>query len=207
LILLEHPLSSYVQKMKIALREKRVPFATEIPHELGSGRAGGTFKAANPRIEVPVLIDDSVQIFESTVTLEYIEERCPDPPLLPRDPAARAFARITEDVCDTHYEAVNWGFGEILWYKRASGALAESMMAEAARQTSVLQAWLTERLGQSPCFGGETFGWADDAAAPMVNRSVHYGMGPAEGSALVALQTLWGFLDKRGPIWRELCLL
>jgi len=118
-----------VQKVKIALREKRVPFATEIPHELGSGRAGGTFKAANPRIEVPVLIDDSVQIFESTVTLEYIEERCPDPPLLPRDPAARAFARITEDVCDTHYEAVNWGFGEILWYKCASGALTESMRA------------------------------------------------------------------------------
>ena len=129
MILLEHPLSSYVQKMKIALREKRVPFATEIPHELGSGRAGGTIKAANPRIEVPVLIDDSVQIFESTVTLEYIEERWPDPPLLPRDPAARAFARITEDVCDTHYEAVNWGFGEILWYKCASGALTESMRA------------------------------------------------------------------------------
>ena len=27
-------------------------------------------KAANPRIEVPVLIDDTVQIFESTVILE-----------------------------------------------------------------------------------------------------------------------------------------
>jgi stringent starvation protein A len=166
------------------LREKRVPFATEIPHELGSGRAGGTFKAANPRIEVPVLIDDSVQIFESTVILEYIEERWPDPPLLPRDPAARAFAHITEDVCDTHYEALNWGFGEILWYKRASGALAERMMAEAARQTAVLSAWLTERLGQCLWFGGETFGWADAAAAPTVNRSVHYGMGPAAGSAL-----------------------
>jgi hypothetical protein len=55
LILLEHPLSSYVQKVKIALREKGVSFTTEIPHELGSGRAGGAFKAANPRIEVPVL--------------------------------------------------------------------------------------------------------------------------------------------------------
>ena len=112
---------------------------------------------------MPVLIDDSVQIFESTVILEYIEERWPDPPLLPRDPAARAFAHITEDVCDTHYEALNWGFGEILWYKRASGALAERMMAEDARQTAVLSAWLTERSGQSPWFGGETFGWADAA--------------------------------------------
>ena len=120
LILLEHPLSSYVQKVKIALREKGVPFTAEIPQELGSGRAGGAFKAANPRIEVPVLIDREVRIFESTVIMEYLEERWPDPPLLPRDPALRAFARITEDVCDTHYEAVNWGFGEIFWYKRAS---------------------------------------------------------------------------------------
>ena len=182
--LLEHPLSSYVQKVKIALREKDVSFATEIPHELGSGRAGGAFKAANPRIEVPVLIDGAVQIFESTVILEYIEERWPDPPLLPGDPAARAFARITEDVCDTHYEAVNWGFGEVHWYKRASGVLADKMKTEAGRQTAVLQAWLTGRLGSSPWFGGETFGWADAAVAPMVNRSVHYGMGPASGGPL-----------------------
>ena len=184
LLLLEHPLSSYVQKVKIALREKGVAFTAEIPHELGSGRAGGAFKAANPRIEVPVLIDGPVRIFESTVILEYIEERWPDPPLLPQDPADRAFARITEDVCDTHYEAVNWGFGEIFWYKRASGALADKMRAEAFRQTAVLQAWLTERLGAARWFGGETFGWADAAAAPMVNRSVHYGMGPIAGSPL-----------------------
>ena len=174
------------RRVKIALREKGIPFTAEIPPEMGSGRAGGAFKAANPRIEVPVLIDGPIVIFDSTVILEYIEERWPDPPLLPRDPARRAVARITEDVCDTHYEAVNWGFGEILWFKRATGELAEKMTAEAARQTSVLQDWLTERLGTSPWFGGETFGWADAAVAPMVNRSVYYGMGPAATSPLAA---------------------
>ena len=184
MLLLEHPLSSYAQRVKIALREKDIPFTVEIPQDLGSGRSGGAFKAANPRIEVPVLIDGPHHIFDSTVIMEYIEERWPDPPLMPGDPAARAFARITEDVCDTHYEAVNWGFGEILWFKRAIGELAAKMKAEAARQTVVLQAWLTERLGASPWFGGETFGWADAAAAPMVNRSVHYGMGPDAGSPL-----------------------
>jgi RNA polymerase-associated protein len=79
---------------------------------------------------------------------------------------------------------VNWGFGEILWFKRATGELAVKMKAEAARQTAELQAWLTDRLGASPRFGGETFGWTDAAAAPMVNRSVHYGMGPDAGSPL-----------------------
>ena len=55
-------------------------------------------------------------------------------------------------------EAVNWGVGEILWYKCASGSLADKMKTEAARQTTVLQAWLAERLGTRLWFGGETFG-------------------------------------------------
>ncbi len=72
----------------------------------------------------------------------------------------------------------------MLWFQRASGDLAERLRAEAARQTSILQGWLTRRLGEAPWFGGPRFGWADVAAAPMVNRSVHYGLGPQPGSAL-----------------------
>jgi RNA polymerase-associated protein len=184
LLLYEHPLSSYAQKVKIALREKGVVFRAELPETFGTGRADGDLAAANPRAEVPVLIDGPTRIFESTVIMEYIEERWPDPPLLPLDPAARAFARITEDVCDTQYEAINWGFGEVLWFKRATGVLADRLRIEAARQTAVLQAWLAQRLGHSPWFGGDRFGWADAAAAPMVNRSVHYGLGPPTGSPL-----------------------
>lgn len=184
MLLYEHPLSSYAQKIKIALREKGVPFTAELPESFGTGRGDGPFAAANPRTEVPVLIDGNIAIFESTVILEYIEERWPEPPLLPREPAARAFARITEEVCDTQYEAVNWGFGEILWFRRATGDLAEHLRAQAAAQTRVLQDWLAGRLGGAPWFGGAGFGWADAAAAPMVNRSVHYGLGPEPGSPL-----------------------
>ena len=184
MLLYEHPLSSYAQKVKIALREKGVAFTTELPETFGTGRSDGAFAQANPRQEVPVLVDGGLSLFESTVILEYIEERWPDPPLLPRDPAARAVARMTEEICDTQYEAVNWGFGEILWFRRATGALADHLRAQAASQTKVLQDWLTGRLGEAEWFGGASFGWADAAAAPMVNRSVHYGLGPEAGSAL-----------------------
>ena len=158
MLLYEHPLSSYAQKVKIALREKGVTFTAELPESFGTGSAEGPFAAANPRTEVPVLIDGDVTLFESTVILEYVEERWPDPPLLPRDPAARAFARITEEVCDTQYEAVNWGFGEILWFRRATGGLADHLRAQAAAQTRVLQEWLTRRLGTELWFGGARFG-------------------------------------------------
>ena len=184
MLLYEHPLSSYAQKVKIALREKGVAFDLELPETFGTGREDGPFAEANPRGEVPVLIDGDLRLFESTVILEYIEERWPQPALLPRDPAARAQARLTEEVCDTQYEAVNWGFGEILWFRRATGALAERMRATAARQTEMLQAWLAARLGAADWFGGDAFGWADVAVAPILNRSVHYGMAPAAGSPL-----------------------
>lgn len=183
-LLYEHPLSSYAQKVKIALREKGVAFRAELPEDFGTGRTGTPFAAANPRAEVPVLIDGEARVFESTVIMEYVEERWPDPPLLPREPAARAFARMTEDVCDTQYEAVNWGFGEVLWFRRATGELADRLRAQAAEQTRALQDWLAERLGGADWFGGDRFGWADAAAAPMVNRSVHYGLGPPAGGPL-----------------------
>ncbi len=183
MLLYEHPLSSYAQKVKIALREKGVMFTAQLPEDLGSGRRG-SFAAMNPRMEVPVLIDGDTRIFESTVIMEYIEERWPEPPLLPSDPGKRAFARMTEDVCDTQYEAINWGFGEVLWFRRATGTLADRLRTEALLQTRTLQAWLEERLAGEFWFGGDQFGWADAAAAPMVNRSVYYGMGPLSGSPL-----------------------
>lgn len=186
MLLYEHPISSYVQKVKIALREKGVAFQAIVPEDLGTGRADGPFAAASLRAEVPALVDGDVRIFESTVIMEYIEDRWPEPPLLPRDPAARAAARITEDVCDTQYEAVNWGYSEVLWFNRATGELAERLKAEVVHQTGVLQAWLADRLGDAAWFGGDRFGWADAAAAPMVNRSVVYGFGPPAGSALAA---------------------
>jgi len=182
--LLEHPLSSYAQKVKIALREKGLPFAAETPEDFGTGRDSGPLAARNPRAEVPVLLDGATVIPDSTVILEYLDERWPTPPLLPADPAARAAARLTEEMCDTQYEAVNWGFGEVLWFRRAEGDEAESLRAEAARQTRLLQDWLAARLGGADWFGGARFSRADLAVAPLLNRSVHYGLGPAEDTAL-----------------------
>lgn len=182
----EHPLSPYAQKVKIALAEKGVPFTVRTPQAIGSGATPADFRAASPRGEVPVLIVDGQSIFDSTVILEFIEDRFPTPALLPADPLARARARMLEEVCDTHYEAINWGLSEITYFRRAEGELADRMRATAGEQIARLNAWLEKQLGEADWFGGETFGWGDLSAVPFVQGASGFGFGPAAGSRLEA---------------------
>ena len=89
--LYDHPLSPYSQKIKIALREKGVPFEACLPTGLGSGEQNDGLGAANPRGEVPALVLETGEaLFESTVLLEFIEERWPEPPLAPPSALGRA---------------------------------------------------------------------------------------------------------------------
>src|SRR5262245_46041389 len=110
LTLYEVAISPYVQKVKIALREKSIAFELKTP-DLSSGDP--ELAAANPRGEVPALVDGAVSIFDSTIILEYIEERWPEPALLPNDAAQRARVRAIEDICDTQFDAINHGWPEI----------------------------------------------------------------------------------------------
>jgi glutathione S-transferase len=186
LTLYEHPLSPYAQKCKIVLLEKSIPFEAKLPEAFGSGRAGGDFLIGNPRHEVPTLVDGDVRIFDSTIILEYLEDKWPAPPMLPLSPAERARARMLEDVADTHYEAINWGLMEINAFRRATGALAETLQARAAEQTVGVLNWLETELGVRDWFNGENFGWADAAIVPHVNISAAAGIGPKPDTSLAA---------------------
>jgi glutathione S-transferase len=186
IILYEHPLSPYAQKVKIALREKGVAFEAAMPGGLGAGGAAGEFVAASPRAEVPALVDGEVRIFESNIILEYIEDKWPAPALLPAGPAERARVRMLEEVMDTHFEAINWAMGEINWFRRAEGALAETLKAKAAEQTRGFFTWLERELAGRDWFNGEAFGWGDLCVAPYVFGAAGVGHPPVRGSALSA---------------------
>lgn len=177
-------MSSYAQKVRIALREKNIQFDKSVPEHLGTGKVNQELLAANPRMEVPALIDGDIKIFDSTIILQYLEDKYTALPLLPNDPAQKAKARMIEDVCDTQYESINWGYSEVVWQQRATGDLATKLVNEITKQSRDMQSWLEEQLGDQPFFNGNSFGYADVCVAPMLNRNVMVGLGPSAGSPL-----------------------
>jgi len=180
----EHPLSPYAQKVKIALDEKGIAYEAKMPAAIGTGNVDHAFLSANPRGEVPALIDGDVAVYDSTIILEYIEDKWPTPALLPKDAAGRARARTIEDVMDTAFEPINWGMGEIRWFKRAEGAKAAALEARAAAQARGLYEWLARGLGDAQWFGGDVFGWADLSIVPYLNGASGLGIGPHAASPL-----------------------
>jgi maleylacetoacetate isomerase len=53
---------------------------------------------------VPTLIDGNARLFQSLAILEYLDETHPNPPLLPKDAASRAWARgfALINIADSH---------------------------------------------------------------------------------------------------------
>jgi glutathione S-transferase len=185
--LYEHPFSPYAQKVKIALYEKNLPFELEVPNAFSG--APTDFGTTNPRLEVPALVDDGLAIFDSTIILEYLEDKWPKPPMMPASPRERARVRMIEELCDTYYEAINWGLMEVRVWKRASGELAEKIGSRAREQTVGMQARLERDLGSAPYFNGAAFGHGDLSVFPFVHGSVVWGNAPKAGSALAAWLT------------------
>ncbi|KAK5625426.1 hypothetical protein RRF57_001142 [Xylaria bambusicola] len=77
------------------------------------------------------------------------------------------------------------GYAEVTRYERGvAEGVAEKLKTQAGIHTRDILAWLEAQMGPGPFFNGATFGWADCAVAPFLNRSVAIGLGPAEGSPL-----------------------
>lgn len=93
------PLSLFSRKVEIALGEKNISYDREFvafTQEKGYEPRHPAVLAANPKRQVPVLVDGDLALFDSTVILEYLEELYPTPSLLPTTPQERARCRLLE---------------------------------------------------------------------------------------------------------------
>lgn len=89
--LFDAPRCPYCARVRIALAEKGVVWETV---EVDLDDRPDWIWEKNPLGRVPVLEEGAWVLPESVVILEYLEERYPEPALLPADPAERALVRL-----------------------------------------------------------------------------------------------------------------
>jgi glutathione S-transferase len=101
--LYDSPECPFCQKTRIVLAEKDLSYEI-VPVDLQAGeQKRPEFLKLNPFGKVPVLIDDEVIVYDSTVINEYLEDEYPHPQLMPADSAARARVRSFEDYADNAF--------------------------------------------------------------------------------------------------------
>lgn len=153
LVLYDAPRCPYCARVRIVLAEKDVSFEvveidlSDRPRWLYEKNASG---------RVPVLEEGGRSLPESAVIMEFLEERYPEPPLLPADPADRAAVRLlifrADELTDPYYAL-----------RRGEEDAAAQLDAALGR----LDAVLAER----PFLGGEEYGLADIAYVPWLLRA------------------------------------
>lgn len=89
----------YCARVRIVLAEKGLEYETVV---IDLADRPDWLYEKNPLGKVPVLEEDTLCLPESVVIMEYLEERYPEPALLPQDPADRALVRLAIDRFDTN---------------------------------------------------------------------------------------------------------
>ena len=155
------PLSLFTAKVRIALAEKALPYERI---EVGWNRRDRYLPhhpdvvAINPKRQVPCLVDGDVTLYDSTLILEYLEDRYPDSPLMPRDPAGRARCRLLELEADEVLFPSLWTLIDTRFYPGGDPAQGE----EAVAAVHAYHARLGRTLGEREFLCG-AFGVADIA--------------------------------------------
>jgi maleylpyruvate isomerase len=98
--------SSAAYRVRIALNLKGLRYDYVPVHLLRSGgeQLSTDYRKLNPDGLVPTLVDGDTVLPQSLAIIEYLEETHPEPPLLPQDPADRAYVRSValQVACEIH---------------------------------------------------------------------------------------------------------
>jgi glutathione S-transferase len=92
--------SPFSAPVRIAIYAKALDIEIVAPP---GGLRSAEYHRINPLGTIPCLmLDDGTRLPESSAIMEYLEEKFPDPPLLPMNPEARAQVRLLQRIGELH---------------------------------------------------------------------------------------------------------
>ena len=167
--LYHYPLSPFSRKVRLVLAEKRIE--VELVEER-YWEKDGDFMRRNPAGQVPVLRMEGRWMPGSQAICEYLEEVCPQPPLLPKDPLARfEVRRLVGWFDDVFHNAVTVKLlGERVFRKVQGTGYPDSANVKAgAKAIKVHLDYMAELLESRRWLAGNEMSLADFAAAAQLS--------------------------------------
>jgi glutathione S-transferase len=163
LTLYAHPFSSYSQKVLIALYENGTAFEWRVLD--GSPAVDQEFGALWPFKRMPVLLDGTRTVVESSVIIEHLGIHYPGPVrLLPEDAAQALEVRFMDRFFDQYVMTPMQAM--VFDRRRPPEQRHAPTVAEARAMLDTAWRWLDERMAGREWAAGDAFSLADCAAAP-----------------------------------------
>ena len=168
-----HPLSSYCQKVLIALDELGIEADKRLLN-LGDPAERSAFLAMWPTGKMPLLMDQGRPIPETSIIIEHLQQHHASGgrTLIPRDPAEALQVRLWDRLFDLYVMTPMQAFTADLL--RPEGDRDAHGLASARDGLSSAYAWIDRHLEGRTWVSGAGFSMADCAAAPALFYAVTY---------------------------------
>jgi glutathione S-transferase len=160
--------SPFAWKVWLALEHKGVPFEAKRLSFDNDDTKTPAFLAINPRGRVPAILDDGFPLWESAAIIEYLEERYPERPLLPKDIHGRATVRRMVNEADNYLATTSGELVEQAVY--LTPAERDPEKSKASRKQMMEELTRLEK-GMKGDFLHDALGLADYAAYPYVRMA------------------------------------
>lgn len=133
--------SPFAWKVWLVLEHKGIPYTAQRLSFDDEETRRPEYLKINPRGKVPAIVDDGFALSESNAICEYLEERYPEKPLLPKDVKARALVRrLVAEADDSLYDAGSDLMSKVLYVAPAERDAA-AMDAAKAKLREELAYW------------------------------------------------------------------
>ena len=185
--------SSASYRVRIALNLKGLQYE-QAPIHLrrgGGEQLSAAYKAINPQALVPALEDGGKILTQSLAIIEYLEERYPQPPLLPRDPADKALVRSMALVIACEIHPIQ-NLRVLQYVKREYNQSDEQVNRWAQHWINLGLAALEQMIVAQPrrgkfCFG-DTPTLADICLVPQLGNARRYGCALSQYPAIMEIE-------------------